>query len=62
MRGIKIPLQYFALKMQGGPVHEGGAYLRDATVSTVCMYTRAIKQLCKRLKAESGRDPPLIHG
>ena len=24
MRGIKIPLQDFALKMQGGLMHEGG--------------------------------------
>ena len=32
MRGIKIPQQYFALKMQGGLMREGGAYLRDTTV------------------------------
>ena len=24
MRGMKIPLQNFALKMQGGLMHEGG--------------------------------------
>ena len=33
MRGIKIPPQDFALKMQGGLMCEGGrAYLRDTTV------------------------------
>ena len=33
MLEIKIPLQEFALKMQGGGLmHEGGAYLRDTTV------------------------------
>ena len=32
MRGIKIPLQDFALKIQGGLMREGGAYLRDTTV------------------------------
>ena len=33
MHGIKIPLQDFALKMQGGGLmREGGAYLRDTTV------------------------------
>ena len=32
MRGIKIPQQEFALKMQGGLMHEGGAYLWDTTV------------------------------
>ena len=32
MRGIKIPQQDFALKMPGGLMHEGGAYLRDTTV------------------------------
>ena len=32
MRGIKIPQQEFALKMQGGLMREGGAYLRDITV------------------------------
>ena len=34
MRGIKIPLQDIALKMQGGLMREGGggAYLRDTTV------------------------------
>ena len=26
MRGIKIPLQDFALKMQGGIMHEGGVF------------------------------------
>ena len=31
MRGIKIPLQDFALKMQGG-LCARGAYLRDTTV------------------------------
>ena len=33
MRGIKIPQYEFAPKMQGGLMHEGGAYLRDTTVS-----------------------------
>ena len=32
MRRIKIPLQDFALKMQGGAYARGGAYLRDTTV------------------------------
>ena len=32
MRGIKIPQQDFALKMPGGLMLEGGAYLRDTTV------------------------------
>ena len=32
MCGIKIPLQDFTLKMQGGLMREGGAYLRDTTV------------------------------
>ena len=32
MRGIKIPQQDFALKMPGGLMREGGAYLRDTTV------------------------------
>ena len=32
MRGIKIPLQDFALKMQGEAYARGGAYLRDTTV------------------------------
>ena len=32
MCGIKIPLQDFALKMQGGAYARGGAYLRDPTV------------------------------
>ena len=32
MRRIKIPQQYFVLKMQGGLMCEGGAYLRDTTV------------------------------
>ena len=32
MRGIKIPPQDFALKMQGRLMHEGWAYLRDTTV------------------------------
>ena len=32
MRGIKIPQYEFALKMQGGLMREGGAYLRDTTV------------------------------
>ena len=32
MRGIKIPLHDFALKMQGGLMREGGrGYLRDTT-------------------------------
>ena len=36
MRGIKIPQQDFALKMQGGGLmREGGAYLRDITVYCV---------------------------
>ena len=35
MRGIKIPLQDFALKIQGGGLCvRGGAYLRDTMVST----------------------------
>ena len=34
VRGIKIPQQDFALKMQGGLMHEEGAYLRDTTVHT----------------------------
>ena len=34
MRGIKIPLHDFALKMQGGLMREGGAYLRDTMVRT----------------------------
>ena len=36
MRGIKIPQQEFALKMQGGLMREGGggAYLWDTTVLT----------------------------
>ena len=38
MRGIKIPLQDFALKMQGGAyARGGGAYLRDTTVSYVLL-------------------------
>ena len=32
MRGIKILLHDFALKMQGGLMREGGAYLQDTTV------------------------------
>ena len=32
MCGVKIPLQDFALKMQGGAYARGGAYLRDTTV------------------------------
>ena len=32
MRGIKTPQYEFALKMQGGLMREGGAYLRDTTV------------------------------
>ena len=32
MRGIKIPPQDFALKMQGEFMRGGGAYLRDTTV------------------------------
>ena len=32
MGGVKIPLQDFALKMQGGAYARGGAYLRDTTV------------------------------
>ena len=32
MRGIKIPQYEFALKMQGGLMREGGAYLLDTTV------------------------------
>ena len=45
MRRIKIPQQYFALKMQGG----GGAYLRDTTVcnkTPLCLMvlTRSRKQ------------------
>ena len=32
MHGIKIPLQDFAPKMQGGAYARGGAYLRDTTV------------------------------
>ena len=32
---IKIPLQDFALKMQGGAYARGGAYLRDTTVHVV---------------------------
>ena len=32
MRGIKIPPQDLALKMQGGLMREGGAYLRDTTI------------------------------
>ena len=32
MCGMKIPPQDFALKMQGGLMREGGAYLRDTTV------------------------------
>ena len=32
MRGIKIPQYEFALKLQGGLMREGGAYLRDTTV------------------------------
>ena len=35
MRGIKIPQQDFALKMQGGAYARGGAYLRDITVYCV---------------------------
>ena len=33
MRGMKIPPQDFALKMQGELNARGGAYLRDSTVS-----------------------------
>ena len=32
MRRIKIPQQDFELKMPGGLMCEGGAYLRDTTV------------------------------
>ena len=32
MHGIKIPLQDFAPKMQGGAYARGGAYLWDTTV------------------------------
>ena len=35
MCGIKIPQQDFALKMPGGLMREGGAYLRDTTVVKV---------------------------
>ena len=39
MRGIKIPLQDFALKMQGRLMHEayarGGAHLRDTMVTPI---------------------------
>ena len=31
----KIPPQEFALKMQGGLMREGGAYLRDTTIYAV---------------------------
>ena len=33
MRGINILQQEFALKIHGGLMREGGAYLRDNTVS-----------------------------
>ena len=33
MRGIKLPPQDFALKMQGGLMREGGAYLRDTMLN-----------------------------
>ena len=32
MRGIKIPQQDFALKMQGSVMREGGSYLQNTTV------------------------------
>ena len=38
MRGIKIPLQDFALKMQGGLKRMGGAYLRDTTVYLIFFF------------------------
>ena len=45
MRGIKIPRQEFALKMQwgggGGAYVRGGAYLRDTT--RCCTYIVAMK-------------------
>ena len=38
MRGIKIPQQEFALKMQEGLMREGGAYLRDTMVfNKICI-------------------------
>ena len=40
MRGIKIPQQDFALKIQGGLMGEGGGggvYLRDTTVHVNCI-------------------------
>ena len=49
MRGIKIPQQDFALKMPGGLMREGGAYLRDTTVNAV-MLNKKHKDtaLCKK--------------
>ena len=38
MRRIKIPLQDFALKMQGGAYARGEAYLRDTTVYIYLLY------------------------
>jgi len=32
VREIKIPVQELWLKMQGGLIREGGAYMRDTTV------------------------------
>ena len=43
MCGIKIPLQDFALKMQGGLMRKGGAYLRDTTVYTVDRESLTVK-------------------
>ena len=41
MRGLKIPLQDFALKVQGGGLMcEGGVYLRDTMVH-VCYTHRS---------------------
>ena len=41
MCGIRILQQDFVLKTQGGLMREGGAYLRDTTVSEtlrICIY------------------------
>ena len=35
MRGMKIPLQDFVLKMQGRAYTRGGVYLRDTTADVI---------------------------
>ena len=69
MRGIKIPQQDFALKMQGGGglMREGGAYLRDTTcmvfmilASQHCLIPRPLPDFISQLWNKIGRRPGTI--